>query len=393
MRRPTTGFLAAALVLCACGSPIVARGAGAASAAPAIWSLQHTPGASGTSLLSVSCPTAKACSATGTRTAGAATGTVAEAWNGAAWTIERTPGIPGGTNGFLRGVSCTSAASCTAVGDYSAGTRDVTLAERWTGAAWTIEPTPNPRGAQSSFLYGVSCPAARSCTAVGYFIGRAGAEMPLAERWNGSAWSVEADLSPPGHRQGVLMGVSCTAASACTAVGLSPTPPGASRTLAEAWNGSAWSVQPTPDAPGARLNSLAAVSCTATACTAVGSDSASLGSTQTLAEARHGSAWSIEGTPNPGGATSSYLTGVSCTSTAACTASGHFVARNRTGLTLVEGWNGSKWSVQRALRLAGTANSYLNGVSCTSPAECIAVGNFVSAAPTQVALAERHAAG
>jgi len=30
--------------------------------------------------------------------------------------------------------------------------------------------------------------AARSCTAVGDFIARTGAQMTLAEHWNGSAW-------------------------------------------------------------------------------------------------------------------------------------------------------------------------------------------------------------
>ncbi|MGH3421717.1 MAG: hypothetical protein ACRDOD_19245, partial [Streptosporangiaceae bacterium] len=65
----------------------------------------------------------------------------------------------------------------------------------------------------------------------------------------------------------------------------------------------------------------------------------------------------------------------------------------RTGLTLAEGWNGSKWAVQRTVRPAGTVDSFLNGVSCTSAADCTAAGNYVNTAPSQVALAERHSAG
>jgi hypothetical protein len=46
---------------------------------------------------------------------------------------------------FLDGVSCTSRASCTAVG-YSDNAPPITtsLAERWNGTTWTRVPTPNP---------------------------------------------------------------------------------------------------------------------------------------------------------------------------------------------------------------------------------------------------------
>jgi hypothetical protein len=81
-------------------------------------------------------------------------------------------------------VSCASATACTAVGDYNNGTTGVTLAERWNGSTWSIQPTPNPAGAPVSLLNGVSCASATACTAVGgYNNGTAG--VTLAERWNG----------------------------------------------------------------------------------------------------------------------------------------------------------------------------------------------------------------
>jgi hypothetical protein len=48
---------------------------------------------------------------------------------------------------FLDGVSCTSRASCTAVG-YSDTAPPITtsLAERWNGTKWVIQATPNPPG-------------------------------------------------------------------------------------------------------------------------------------------------------------------------------------------------------------------------------------------------------
>jgi hypothetical protein len=394
MQRLMTGLLAAALLVCACGPGIVARPASTAHAAPGKWSLQHTPGASGRTLLSVSCASATTCTATGTAIANGINRTVAETWHQAAWTLEPAPTIPGGTDGFLRGVSCPSAASCTAVGDYSNGAANVTLAEGWNGTRWSIEPTPNPPGSRGNYLFAISCPAAGSCTAVGDFIARTGAQMTLAEHWNGSAWSIQPTPRLPGHQQGILFGVSCAAPDACTAVGLSSMPSGASRTLAEAWNGSAWSIQATPNVPGAQLNSLVAVSCSAaSACTAVGNDSASTSSTLSLAEVWHGSAWSIQPTPNPPSAANTYLSGVSCTSAMACTASGYFVTRGRADVSVAMGWNGSRWSIQHAVRPASAAASFLNGVSCTAAADCTAVGDYTTGTPLQVALAERHSAG
>ena len=45
----------------------------------------------------------------------------------------------------------------------------VTLAERWNGTSWTVQP-PHPTGGQSHshHLEGVSCMTGTTCTAVGH---------------------------------------------------------------------------------------------------------------------------------------------------------------------------------------------------------------------------------
>jgi len=68
---------------------------------------------------------------------------VAEAWNGTSWSLLRTPS-PGSTNNELRGVSCTSASSCLAVGDDIGIGNGHTLAEIWNGTKWAVVPTPHP---------------------------------------------------------------------------------------------------------------------------------------------------------------------------------------------------------------------------------------------------------
>jgi len=142
-------------------------------------------GGSDTSLAGVSCTSASACTAVGNFSNGATLVTLAERWNGTKWSIQHTPNPPtSGSNILLQGVSCTSASACTAVGGSSTMTPGATLAERWNGTTWSIQPTPNPTGAQGSGLGGVSCASATTCTAVGGS-GNGTTGVTLAERWNG----------------------------------------------------------------------------------------------------------------------------------------------------------------------------------------------------------------
>jgi len=91
----------------------------------------------------------------------------------------------------------------------------------------------------------------------------------LIESWNGTAWSVVPSPSPPADD--FLNGVSCVSAISCTAVGFYFGPEGSTQTLIESWDGGAWSVVPSPS-PGSTLNQLNAVSCiSVSSCTSVGS--------------------------------------------------------------------------------------------------------------------------
>ena len=70
---------------------------------------------------------------------------MAERWDGSSWAIQPTPRLPGGAIGLLIGVACTSATGCTAVGYSSPNGANLvnhpspaTLAERWNGSTWSI---------------------------------------------------------------------------------------------------------------------------------------------------------------------------------------------------------------------------------------------------------------
>ena len=136
---------------------------------------------------------------------------------------------------------------------------------------------------------------------------------------------------------------------------------------------SAWSIAPFPKPAGASAVDFEGVSCpTAKSCVAVGSYIRAR-TYKTLVEHWNGSKWSVVTSPNLAGA-SSYLQAVSCASATRCFAVGH--SSPGTSLTsLVEVWNGSSWSVMPSPSPAGWDDPALESVSCSSTTSCFAVGS------------------
>lgn len=297
------------------------------------WRVQYTPSRGNFShniLKSVSCSSPTSCIAVGESYNGHSDSTLAEAWNGSNWSIQAMPSPPGSAE--LSAVSCASAVACTAVGYYSnSSDLAVTLAEEWNGTTWTIETTPNPSNGVNSILNGVSCSSPNECTAVGNYTSSASL-VALAEAWNGTNWSIQD--TPAGDDD--LYGVSCESATACTAVGDSYAYPSGISPLAEAWNGTDWTVQTTPGIESS-FSILYDVVCYApTACTAVGGYNDSAGVAKTLAEAWNGTTWRVQASPNPKGGSNSVLSSISGRSVSTLIAVGSHVNRAQIAVTLAE---------------------------------------------------------
>jgi hypothetical protein len=339
----------------------------------ATWTMQSTPNPSGaqfSTLNAIECTSSSDCVAVGASDQGA----LAERWDGTNWSTESTPS-PGQPT-ILFSVSCVSSSACVAVGEYldSSGTF-VTLAEAWDGTSWTVQSTPNPTGSQFAQLNSVSCSSASACTAVGDSSDSSNTFSTVAERWDGQKWSPQTTSSAP--RGGALLGVACPQASSCIAVGLGFDSSGTVITLGQGWDGNQWSAQPTVSPQGARGAHLAGVSCkSSSSCVAVGYAADPFGNSQgTLAEFWDGTAWRIVPTPNPAGAAGSGLNGVSCTSPSACVAVGtSFDSSGNSVGALTERWDGTRWSIQPT-PTSDSSGASLNAVSCTSPNACTAVGN------------------
>lgn len=242
------------------------------------WMIQPVPspaGATSPQLTGVSCSTARDCTAVGFH------GRVSfvEHWNGSRWRIQPNPSAAWDS---LSGVSCATAGNCIAVGSSghdcpssgcTASNPSITiLAERWDGISWKLQTVPNPDGAGVSSLDGVSCLTGGECTAVGYY-SAAGPFLTLAEHWSGSTWTIQPSPDPVGSLSSNLNGVSCVTPSDCTAVGyFLPDGPGLNaRTLGEHWDGTSWTIEPTPNLDGVNLSGFLSVSCRKPgACIAVG---------------------------------------------------------------------------------------------------------------------------
>jgi hypothetical protein len=121
------------------------------------------------------------------------------------------------------------------------------LAEQWNGSTWSVMQVPQPAGKAAPAFTAVSCVTSSDCFAVGYSI-RPRFWATLVERLQGSTWAIVKSPNPAGAGLAALGGVACMSARACWAVGERQKTPGAftSRTLAERWNGTHWSIVPTP---------------------------------------------------------------------------------------------------------------------------------------------------
>ena len=265
------------------------------------WSVVPSPNVSfnNSELSGVSCVSPATCVAVGDYFGAAGIDhTLIESWNGVVWSVVPSPSPA--AERTLYGVSCLSANWCVAVGTHrtDVSMSSQTLVESWNGRHWSIAPSPDNTIADSDFD-GVSCVSAHSCQAVG---------SPDAS-WNGSTWKIVRSPSK-GTDRIYLNGVSCAPPGFCAAVASYDAPPATAggavigRTLAASWRSQRWSVVPSPNR-GAHYNVLNSVSCASkTACFAVGqfvdgtTARANAPGFRTLVESWNGSTWTIVPSPN-----------------------------------------------------------------------------------------------
>jgi hypothetical protein len=225
-------------------------------------------------------------------------------WNGRKWTIAKSPA----TTGSISGMAAVSSTDAWAVGSIISGSVAQTFIEHFDGKKWAIVPSPND-GTGNNLLSGVTAISASDVWAVGDFqISTSSGTLfqTLTEHWDGTAWSIIPSPSPSGTGSGSeLRGAAAVSSSDVWAVGDSN-----NGTLTEQWNGTSWAVVPSPSPSGALQSTLSGTAVVSPSdIWAVGDSSNSSGIPATLIEQWDGTSWSIVTSPAPG--TASLLSGAS----------------------------------------------------------------------------------
>jgi hypothetical protein len=362
----------------------------------------------------------------------------------AAFSVVPSPDAGAGNN-MLNGVGAGSASDAWAVGTVGSGREDFgtgTLTERWNGAAWNVVPSPDTLHIDD-VLNAVADVSPSNAWAVGG-VKSIGVKTgsPLVVHWNGTSWQT---VASPAGVSGKLRAVSADSASDLWAVGddgrghaiafhsngtswisatlpaigidnlqgvkaFSPSdvwavgsviPAGASdgRTLVMHWNGSAWSVVPSPN-PDANVDILHAVDGVSTNdLWAVGQQARSMSvtgaepGTRSLAEHWNGTRWTAVTTPNSNDENS--LNGVAALASASAFAVGTKTQTAGSGLanrTIAARWNGASWVADPSGNVG--SDSLLNG-GATIPGtrSAWAVGFRLTATTAAQTLIEQDTSG
>jgi hypothetical protein len=291
------------------------------------------------------------------------------------WVVVESPNpAPGGVNALL-GASGTSAADVWAVGQARPpGGDDATVAEHWDGTAWSVSPTPSlPRPV---LLTDVLALAPSNVWAVGDQYGTS-PERNLIEHWNGSDWRVVATPSP-GRGPLTLSAIDGISGTDIWAVGSALRGAFGNQPMILHGDGVTWSVSRSPAiASGALLTSVAVIS--PQDAWAVGYASAASG-TATLIEHWNGRSWRVVESPNQPGF-DNVLFGASAAGADDVWAVGSYGTVDAAA-TLIEHWDGSGWTIVASPSGAPMefTRSSLADVQAASTNDVVAVGTFVNGA-------------
>jgi hypothetical protein len=264
-----------------------------------------------------------------------------EHWDGTSWSTIRSP-QPANYENDLYAVATLSPSNVWAVGSYENSQNGYlepqdTLVEHWDGTQWSVIASPSSQ-AFFNTLSGVAALAPDDIWAVGSQESLSGTSQTLIEHWNGTLWSIVPSPNV-GSYDNELEGVDALSPDDIWAIGDSSDGKGGNRTLVEQWNGQQWSVVPSPSI-GTFPNYLREVAGVAP------DDLWTVGTywsypgdiTNTLTEHWNGTQWSVATSPNPPGGDND-LSGVAALATNNVWATGYTA-----GVSLILHWDGQQWS-------------------------------------------------
>ncbi len=284
-------------------------------------------------------------------------GTISGSGSSYTWKVVPSPNV-GTFQNQLGSVAALSPSDAWAVGSSSNGniqqSNVVTsaLIEHWNGRQWSIVQSPKPQFDQNN-LSSIAAVSANDIWTVGYTLDhKTNAAKTLIEHWDGSHWSI---IPSPngGLAQNILYKVAIVSTNDVWVIGFSANSGyynSGNQVLIEHWNGQQWSVVSSPNLAGANEQILSGVSAIssndiwAVGFSTSGNDTSTI---KTLIEHWNGSQWSIVSSPNPG-VGDNQLNDVIARSPDDVWAVGYSPRSRYPGqeaLTLIEHWNGKQWNV------------------------------------------------
>jgi hypothetical protein len=307
-------------------------------------------------------------------------------------------------------VTCPSAGDCEGVGYYSgaSATDAMTVGETndsW-GPAGQLMPLP-PGATGAAELNSVSCVSPGNCVAVGSFVyfhpilvaASVTNVQALVANESDGVWGPATEVQLPagaytGDAQyGVLESVDCTSAENCVAVGYYLDGSQDSQAMVAVDTNGVWGQALEPALPAHTIAALSSVSCSgAGVCVAGGEERNASVDDVPIALTESSSGWSTPTTTvieppadasTVPGTAESYLNSVSCPASGDCEATGEYVQSGSgvyQAMTVSE--SGGVWSPAAEFDLipAGASGSpltdVLNAVSCTSVGNCVAAGAY-----------------
>jgi hypothetical protein len=206
-------------------------------------------------------------------------------------------------------------------------------------APWTVVPSANANTG-NNVLAAVTSVVASDVWAVGNLTTATGATQALTEHWDGTAWSL---VPSPSVLESSLLGTAGVSATDVWAVGSFLTSGSVEQALFEHWNGRKWVQAKSPATPaGTVMRGVAAVS--ASDIWAVGSSLNATSVSQTLIEQFNGRKWSV--VPSPDASTqNNRLDAVTAVAANDVWAVGTAQTASGVFQTLTEHWDGAAWSI------------------------------------------------
>ncbi|MDQ6804365.1 MAG: Ig domain-containing protein [Actinomycetota bacterium] len=264
----------------------------------------------------------------------------------------------------VKSVACTSPGNCIAGGDYTSMTNDlVAMYATETNGVWgqaaklTLpgDAVANGSGNQVSALNSVTCTTAGNCVGSGYYRGSTGRQAMLATE-TGGLWGPATEVVLPtgaktSSQSAILNSVTCPSQGSCVAVGnYSESVSNATQAMRVTETSGVWG-------PASELT--------------LPLDAAAAANQNAI------------------------LRSVTCTAPGYCHAAGQYYDTNGSpdAQAMLATETGGVWDHAAKVVLpagartaAASQNAYLDGVTCTSPGSCAAVGGYVDTAGTSQAM-------